>query len=200
MNAMKKLIIPFCMLLLLSIISNASVFITNANNGSIFFDNQISFNFELLNQTDANCSLYVNNSLKSALFMLNSSNYSIAHAFPFIPLNHTYSVNISCIDSSVQASDLRTIIISLIETGLSFTECPQNLNKTLILWLFFIISFVLIGIAFANYNALIGILGALCLIVASMYISACGIGFGLILGSAGVLLIIMFAFMAYKGK
>lgn len=85
------------------------------------------------------------------------------------------------------------------ETGkLEIGKCTQNLSQTLMLWLFVAISLALLILAFYYQNAIMGIFGGLCLFISAIYISPCGIGFGIIIGGLGIILMLIFAFLAWK--
>lgn len=181
--------------------ASASVSIISLQNNSIFTDNNIIISFEIFPNQTYNCSLYINQSLKDSLNEINSGNFSFEHSFPSITGNTTYNANISCINSSSDSeSDYRILIISIEDTALSFTECPSNISDVFIMILFFIISLALIAVAFAFNSAITGIFGSLSLFMSSIYISPCGIGFGIITGGLSIILILIFAFSIFKQK
>lgn len=200
--------IIFIVAFLLSLISISSevygnVAINDMANGSFFAEKrtiEVSF---FVNET-SNCTIKVNSSSIGDISSNNITsdiNNSFFPTFPLLIGNHSYFLNISCLNNlSQQSYDTRNIIAFFAETGLSIRECPQTLPRALILGMFIVISLVLLSMALAFNNAMIGIFGALCLVISGIHISPCGIGFGFILVGLGIILLVPFAFLLLKGN
>lgn len=116
-----------------------------------------------------------------------------------IQLNQTAN-NISSILNSLNFNPSFNIttnitLSQLNETGtLKIGKCSQNLSQTLMIWLFVAIGLALLVCAFYFLSSIIGIIAGLSIFISAVYISPCAIGFGLLLGGAGIILILIFAF------
>lgn len=98
-------------------------------------------------------------------------------------------------------SNITTINIPANETAtLTVGVCATNTSQTLMIWLFVAIALVLLFIALKFASAITGIFAGLCLFISAIYVSPCGIGFGIILGGLGIVMIAIFGFLTLKGK
>ncbi len=75
------------------------------------------------------------------------------------------------------------------------TTCPDNIAKSSILFLFFLIAFVMVFLGLQYKIFFFGIFGSILLLISSLYIVSCVNLIGYIIGSFGIISVIYFAFI-----
>lgn len=163
-----------------------------SNTASTEFSFTITDN--TLDNIDCNLRLSLNSANETTNGSLTVTNGSIS-TFPAIDLSTgKWKWNVNCTDfagnSGVSETfDLRVVVpVQLF----SVTECPTDTSGSLLLILFFAVSFAFMVIGFVFRIGVIGFFGAMILMVLSWYISPCIIILGFILGAFSLFLMIWF--------
>tara|TARA_Y100000034_G_C6801099_1_gene359325 strand:- start:106 stop:726 length:621 start_codon:yes stop_codon:yes gene_type:complete len=196
-------LIPILFFILMIPLAYAEGFnITSPSNNTLidFFDTagerfEIDFKYSI--NTSSICSLFLNDTLEESQNATSGTNTFSIDEFN---TNQTIKYNVECnLTGTPLNSSFHVFSVGITEVIQFFNagQCRTDTGSVLMLGLFIITSFILIGMGLSTRIGFIGVLGSLMLMFSSIYLATCATVIATILIFLSILMFFMFIFRSF---